>query len=88
MLSTLRPDADYCVYCHAPAAGPCATCQALVCADCCELTGGEVKKVAVCHSCFRQGAGRVGWAQWSGVLGTVAIVVAIALALLVLVALL
>ena len=58
------PDDIYCVYCHAPAAGPCATCSALICSDCGELTGGSVKKVVVCHKCAKRGRGRVGLDAW------------------------
>ena len=39
-LEPFSPDADYCVYCHAPAAGMCAECGALCCVDCVELVMG------------------------------------------------
>lgn len=51
------PDALYCVYCHAPAAGACAGCGAPCCADCVELLRGVITPRAVCRSCVR--AGRV-----------------------------
>lgn len=49
------PDADYCVYCHAEAAGSCALCAALCCPDCVELVGGLVTPRAVCRSCLARG---------------------------------
>jgi hypothetical protein len=69
------PDDVYCVYCHAPAAGTCASCQALICGDCAELTGGAVQKAAVCASCFEAGRGRVRWdgGLWWWVLGAVVV---------------
>jgi hypothetical protein len=48
-------DALYCVYCHAPAAGICAVCGALSCADCVELVRGIITPRAVCRSCVRDG---------------------------------
>ena len=45
------PDADYCAYCHAPAAGVCADCGALCCADCVEIVMRFTSRRAVCHSC-------------------------------------
>ena len=48
------PDEVYCVYCHAPAAGLCATCGALCCADCVELVPGIITPRAVCRSCVRE----------------------------------
>lgn len=50
--------------CGAPAVGPCATCLAMICGDCAEITGGEVKKVAVCGRCHRQGKGEISRATW------------------------
>jgi hypothetical protein len=50
-LAPIRPDADYCVYCHAPAAGRCAGCHALVCADCTRLVEGLLRPLAMCHGC-------------------------------------
>lgn len=49
------PDALYCVYCHAPAAGPCAVCGALCCADCVELVMGLTVRRAICRSCLERG---------------------------------
>jgi hypothetical protein len=43
-----------CAICGMPAAGPCARCRALVCADCCELTGGA-SPFALCTRCVRKG---------------------------------
>lgn len=50
-LAPFRPDQDYCVYCHKPAAGRCAVCHALVCADCCELQDGLIRPLALCEKC-------------------------------------
>ena len=50
-LEPFTPDDDYCVYCHAPAAGMCAACGALCCADCVELTMGWTTRRAVCPRC-------------------------------------
>ena len=46
------PDADYCAYCHAPAAGPCADCGALCCGDCVEVVMRFTTRRAVCRSCL------------------------------------
>jgi len=54
-LEPFSPDAEYCVYCHAPAAGACAGCQAICCADCVDLVMGLTTQTAVCHSCLAQG---------------------------------
>ncbi len=62
------PDNDYCTLCGAIAAGPCATCRAMVCGDCCEVTGGSVKRVAVCTRCAAAGRGAVGWRAWAPIL--------------------
>lgn len=77
--SRFQPDNLYCVYCHAIASGPCATCKALICVDCCTITGGSVKKVAVCKRCHEKGHGAVGWRKWWTVLGPLLIFLAIAL---------
>jgi hypothetical protein len=50
-ISPLQPDQDYCVYCHAPAAGRCGTCHALICADCAELAPGLSRPLALCKKC-------------------------------------
>lgn len=72
MLSRFQPDDIYCVYCHRPAAGPCATCRALICAECAQMTGGSVQLAAVCRPCHDGGAGRVDWRSWLGLLRPVA----------------
>lgn len=77
---SFTPDADYCVYCHAPAAGLCADCGALCCADCVELVLRFTSRRAVCTSCLAAAApspprrwpwavgmalaGAVAWALW------------------------
>ncbi len=53
-LVPFRPDQDYCVYCHRPAAGRCGVCHALVCADCSELQDGLTRPVALCKECARK----------------------------------
>lgn len=58
------PDDVYCVYCHAPAAGPCAVCQALCCGDCVELVMGLTVRRAVCRSCLARGARPADAAVW------------------------
>lgn len=50
-LAPFRPDQDYCVYCHKPAAGKCAVCHALVCADCSVLRDGLIRPLALCKEC-------------------------------------
>jgi hypothetical protein len=47
------PDDDYCVYCHAVAAGVCADCGALCCGDCVELVLRFTSRRAVCRECLR-----------------------------------
>lgn len=73
-----------CSLCGKIAAGPCARCRALVCADCCELTEGGVKTFALCTRCVRRGGASMGSA-WRGLLGWLALIVvalaAVALAL-------
>lgn len=49
------PDASYCVFCHAVAAGTCATCGALCCGDCVELVMGLTTRRAICRSCAERG---------------------------------
>lgn len=51
-LQEFDPDGIYCVHCHAPAAGMCARCGALCCADCVELRLGLTREQAVCRACL------------------------------------
>ena len=53
-LEPFTPDDVYCVYCNAQAAGVCAECGALCCADCVELVMGWTTQRAVCSPCLRQ----------------------------------
>jgi len=53
-LDPFTPDHDYCVYCHAPAAGMCAECGALCCVDCVELVMGWTTRRATCRSCLER----------------------------------
>jgi hypothetical protein len=46
------PDDEYCVYCHARAAGPCAECGALCCGDCVEVVLQLSIPRAVCQTCL------------------------------------
>ena len=50
---TFRPDDEYCVYCHAVAAGPCADCGALCCVDCVDVVLRFTSRRAVCKPCLR-----------------------------------
>jgi hypothetical protein len=50
-LEPFTPDDEYCVYCHAPAAGMCAECGALCCADCVDVVMGWTARRAVCRNC-------------------------------------
>ena len=75
-----------CKLCGASAAGPCARCRSLVCADCCELSEGGAATFAVCHTCVRKGgtslaSGWLGLAAWLApiVLGLAVIATALAL---------
>jgi hypothetical protein len=52
-LEPFAPDDDYCVYCHAPAAGPCAECGALCCGDCVDVVLRLSVPRAVCRDCLR-----------------------------------
>jgi hypothetical protein len=69
-----QPDDLYCVYCHAHADGACATCRAVICADCAVLTGGTVQLAAVCEECAGVGRGQVGLLQWTPILLLLAVV--------------
>ena len=60
----ISPDDVYCVYCHAPAAGACAVCQALCCGDCVELVMGLTVRRAVCRSCLARDARPADAAAW------------------------
>jgi hypothetical protein len=51
-LEPFTPDDDYCVYCHAPAAGPCAECGALCCGDCVEVVLRLSLPRAICRDCM------------------------------------
>jgi hypothetical protein len=43
-----------CTYCPAEAAGPCASCHASICGDCCTLTEHSSKPWAICLACARK----------------------------------
>jgi hypothetical protein len=40
-----------CVHCGAEAVGPCASCEAPLCGDCCIITHGGAKPWAICRDC-------------------------------------
>ncbi len=67
------------VHCGAQAVGPCASCHAPVCGDCCTLTEGGVRVWAICLACEgRKGQSLKG--AWTGLLlWLVAILVGLAL---------
>jgi len=78
------PDASYCVYCHAVAAGMCAACGALCCGDCAELVMGLTTRRAVCRSCLARGRKPLGRRLLSWAIVVAAILVGMIAALLVL----
>ena len=67
------PDDVYCVYCHAPAAGPCAVCGALCCPDCVELVMALTVRRAVCTSCLEKGEMPAGHGAWRWILAALAL---------------
>ncbi|MEO8700756.1 MAG: hypothetical protein ABI867_11970 [Kofleriaceae bacterium] len=77
------PPPARCAICGMTAAGPCARCRKLVCADCCELTEGA-SPFALCTRCVRKGGTALGWQPlllWLGaiILGLVGFAVLLAL---------
>ncbi len=63
-----------CKLCGKVAVGPCATCRAPVCGDCCVLTDGGATTFAVCHRCARDDGASLSSA-WAGLLGWIALIV-------------
>lgn len=53
-LQHVGDDEVRCALCGAPAVGPCASCRAMVCGDCCVLTEGGVETWAICLRCDRK----------------------------------
>jgi hypothetical protein len=76
------PDDVYCVYCHAPASGPCATCGALCCADCVELVMGLTTHRAVCRNCNDENRRPAEARAWPWIGAGLALAVVLGLALL------
>lgn len=76
------PEDVYCVYCHAPAAGQCAVCGALCCADCVELVMGLTTQRAVCASCLKKGRKPGGYGAWIWAVGALTILLCGVVALL------
>ena len=74
---SFTPDADYCVYCHAPAAGLCADCGALCCADCVEIVMRFTSRRAVCTTCL-EAEPAAAPRRWPWLVGAAAIVLAAA----------
>lgn len=81
LMASGDPPSPRCAVCAAIAAGPCARCRRMVCADCCTLTTGGLTTFAVCTRCDRRGGatlrtaylGLLGW-----LLGVVAVLAVIA----------
>lgn len=67
-----------CALCGALAVGPCASCRAPVCGDCCTLTQGGVNTYAVCLRCAKKGTSLLG--GWLTLLGWIALPLAALLA--------
>lgn len=67
-----------CKLCGRPAAGPCARCRSLVCADCCELTEGGASTFALCLTCVRRGGASLAPAWRNLLVWLAGIVVALA----------
>lgn len=77
-LREVSDDHVRCAICGAPAVGPCASCHAMVCGDCCVLTEGGVETHAICVRCDRK-KGRTLSPAWRGlVLAGVILIVALA----------
>lgn len=69
-----------CAICGATAAGPCARCRRLVCADCCELVEGA-GTFALCTRCAKRGTS-LGWPMVLGWLAAIMLVLGAIAALL------
>ena len=74
LMSSGDPPAARCKLCGAEAAGPCARCRAMVCADCCQLTTGAASTFALCTACAKRGDAPLASA-WRGLLGWLALVI-------------
>lgn len=77
-----QPDDEYCVYCHAVAAGLCADCGALCCGDCVEVVLRFTSQRAVCKPCLAAGPARGRTSLWLWAAGALAAAVAFALLVL------
>ncbi len=78
-LREIDDDVVRCVLCGAPAVGPCASCKAMVCGDCCVLTEGGVELHAICARCDRNKGRSLRTAWRSLVTASVLLIVALAL---------
>jgi hypothetical protein len=74
-MSSGDPPATRCAICGSVAAGPCARCRRMVCADCCTLSEGGVTTFAVCTGCAHRGGASLRHG-YLGLLGWLALVVA------------
>lgn len=75
LMSAGDPPATRCAICAAVAAGPCARCRRMVCADCCTLSTGGATTFAVCTGCARRGGASLR-PSWFHLLGWLALVIA------------
>lgn len=76
------PPSARCAICGKTAAGPCARCRKLVCADCCELVEGA-GTFALCTRCAGKGTS-MGWPTVVGWLAAIVLGLAAIAALLIL----
>lgn len=73
-----------CSFCSNDAAGPCASCEAPVCGDCCTLTEGGAKTWAICLDCDRKKGRSLGraWGSFGTFLIGILVVLAAAVAIM------
>lgn len=73
-----------CTFCPRDAVGPCASCRAPVCGDCCTLTVGSAKTWAICLDCDRvRGRSLLGaWGGLAKMLGGILLALILLVALL------
>jgi hypothetical protein len=76
------PPPSRCSICGAPAAGPCARCRKMTCADCCQLVEGA-GTFAMCSRCARAGTS-LGWLPLIGWLAAIIVALGAIAALLIL----
>lgn len=83
-LQTAEPGPERCTFCSAEAVGPCASCRALVCGDCCTLTEGGAGTWAICLDCDRKGGRSLAgaWRSFGGFLVGILLLLALVVVLL------